>query len=108
MNNMVALARNFSLFVGKSFENVDLHVQQFVHYWKVAKPRDPAITKAKMNELKNYAFINTFKKKAIKGIQGTNWNTSAYASKMMCIRQSVEDTMKPSINKLVEWFINGL
>ena len=56
MNSIAALAKSFPLFVGISFEDVDLHVQQFAHYWKVAKPRDPAITEAKMNELKKDAF----------------------------------------------------
>ena len=31
----------------------------------MAKPRDPAITKVEMNELKKDAFINTFQKKAM-------------------------------------------
>lgn len=63
--SMVALARNFPLFIGKSSEDVDLHVQQFAHYWKVAKPKDPAITEPKLNELKKDVFTNSFQKKSM-------------------------------------------
>ncbi|NHV87683.1 hypothetical protein, partial [Escherichia coli] len=61
---MASLAKNFPLFAGRKSEDADLHVQQFEHYWKVARPRDPSIVEAEMEELKKDAFINSFKKKA--------------------------------------------
>ena len=35
-------------------------------------------------------------------------DVEAYASKMLCMRQRVEDTLKPSIKQLAKWFINKL
>eukprot|EP00250_Pteridium_aquilinum_P027866 c35985_g1_i1 orf=86-244(+) len=36
-------------------------------------------------------------------------NVEAYASKMLCMRQRVEDTLNPYIIKLLaKWFIDGL
>ena len=44
----------------------------------------------------------------IRGLKQEDMDVEGYASKMMCMRQRVEDTLKPSIKQLVEWFINGL
>ena len=56
--------KKFPLYARENYEDVELHVQEFAHYWKVVKPTDPIIIETNMNELKKDVFINTFKKKA--------------------------------------------
>lgn len=35
-------------------------------------------------------------------------DVEAYAFRMLCMRQRMEDTLKPSIKQLAEWFMNWL
>ena len=146
LHSMATLAKKIPFFVGKQSDDVDLHVRRFEQYWKVARPRDPNIEAAALEELKKDSFLNTFQKKAIEWIsryEDNHYNTyaplvtaflqrfrkeksssqicvriremrqedmdvEAYASKVLSMRQRVEEQLRPSVKQIAEWFIRGL
>ena len=44
----------------------------------------------------------------IRSLKQEDMDVKAYASKRLCMRQRVEDTLKPSIKHLAKWFISWL
>ena len=63
---MANLAKNFPIFKGRKYEDTDLLVKGFEHYWNVANPTDVHLVVGALGRLKKNAFLNSFKRMGLK------------------------------------------